>query len=247
VALHVGGAYAFWGKNTGWVETERDADQRITAIDPGRMLVFRWSWVGLVNDVRFTLADVGGQTSMTVVHSADREHPVYENDTAALFMDFWDTAAANLDGFVRTGRPVLLPDKSAREGGLVLEIEVDAPPERVFAALTDPEKMNRWLAKAAVVDARAGGAYSYGWTRSPTNAEAVGPTRIVEIVPNRLVVHDWHYANEPKTTVRWELTPLADGRTRITLRHDVPGDTTFGAYVGGWTKFLLALRSFLGQ
>ena len=44
----------------------------------------------------------------------------------------------------------------------------------------DPEFLNRWGAKAAFVEPRAGGRYGYGWTYTHEGREVVsGPTRIL--------------------------------------------------------------------
>ena len=43
------------------------------------------------------------------------------------------------------------------------EVEVAAPPATVFAFLTDPDKILRWMGTEATVDPNPGGLYSFGW------------------------------------------------------------------------------------
>jgi uncharacterized protein YndB with AHSA1/START domain len=48
---------------------------------------------------------------------------------------------------------------SDRSRGYALRIEVAAPPERLWPALTDATLLTEWYAREARIDARAGGSY----------------------------------------------------------------------------------------
>jgi uncharacterized protein YndB with AHSA1/START domain len=102
-----------------------------------------------------------------------------------------------------------VPDEVRRE------LEIHAPRERVWAALTEPEQLLKWFpTKRAEVDLRPGGAAVLGWDES--TAEAV-----VDVVepPGRLVFR-WRPEGlgRPFTTVSFTLEELGDGAsTRVRL------------------------------
>ena len=77
------------------------------------------------------------------------------------------------------------------ERRLTLSKHYDAPPERVFAAWTEPDRMKRWWGPKgwtiawSEADLRPGGAFRYAM-RSPEGDEHVVEGTIAEIDPPRL-------------------------------------------------------------
>jgi len=65
-------------------------------------------------------------------------------------------------------KAIVTPDLDA----IISEIDISAPPSRVFEALTDPEQLMRWFTDASCpvkfwkMDARLGGSYSYATEKS---------------------------------------------------------------------------------
>ena len=129
------------------------------------------------------------------------------------------------------------------QDAVVSEIEIAAPPERVFQALTDQKQLFQWWGSEPSVDllkfdmdARKGGRYYYECTPKP--GSHLGPVEdvmrhnkansfichgeVLEIDPPRLLVWswiaNWHEHPEHATTVRWELTKTANG-TRVRVTH----------------------------
>src|SRR5687768_6435151 len=51
VDLRDGGAFAFWGRYTYGVPSAADARQRITQVEPDRLLAFRWPFDGVDSEV----------------------------------------------------------------------------------------------------------------------------------------------------------------------------------------------------
>jgi uncharacterized protein YndB with AHSA1/START domain len=104
-------------------------------------------------------------------------------------------------------------------------IDIAAPPDRVFRALTSPEEVAAWF-RVKVEGQFAPGADV--WMTS-TQAEYAGirfSVRIKEITPPRRVVWEWHpgavdpaidYSREPVTTVTFDIQPAAGGGTRVTV------------------------------
>ena len=105
-----------------------------------------------------------------------------------------------------------------------IERTVGAPPERVYAAWTDPALMNRWfcpnpaLALDVTADVVVGGAYRVDMGEGRYVAEGM----YTELDPPRVVAFTWRWvtsdvsALDPVTEVRVELNP-ADNGTRLVL------------------------------
>lgn len=164
--------------------------------------------------------------------------------------DLWRLHTGNLMVLLLDDPNLVLPDFTRSTAEVIVSVEIAAPPAKVFRALTVPELMTRWLGTAAKVDL-ATGAYSYGFSYKVEGKQVEGgPTRILEIVPDKKLVTDWPDwrgdLEKPKTHVTWELTPLPpDGRrTRLTLTHAGfahPVDRS--DYQQGWGYFVNGVRT----
>jgi uncharacterized protein YndB with AHSA1/START domain len=86
-----------------------------------------------------------------------------------------------------------------------------APVEKVWAALTTPERLADWFATAKV-DLRAGGSISLDW-----NGENQGTYEITVCDPPRSLAWVWPLGGRD-TLVRFDLAPDAGG-TQLTLTH----------------------------
>ena len=109
---------------------------------------------------------------------------------------------------------------------LTLKRRLNAPPAKVFAAWTDPEKMKRWMGPGEVatlraeIDARAGGRYRLVM-RSPDGEEHDVSGVYREVVPNEKLVFTWAWRSTPEreSLVTVLLKPDGDG-TVLTLTHE---------------------------
>jgi uncharacterized protein YndB with AHSA1/START domain len=151
---------------------------------------------------------------------------------------------------------IITPDLDA----VIAEIDVSAPAERVFEALTDSAQLPRWFtnescpSKSWQMDARLGGRYSYA--SEVTNLVVNGVNEfecrgeITEIDPPRLLVYtwiaNWHLDKEQKTVVRWDLTPTASG-THVKVTHSglAQDPEARKDYSGGWSGVIEKLKQFL--
>jgi uncharacterized protein YndB with AHSA1/START domain len=241
----VGGVFRFWGRRVPWMPRASDADQIITRIDPPLLLGFAWTWRGCRGEAEIQLRQNEPKRTQLIVHHAvsGKLWPM-ECDAASLLGDFWKLFVGNLRCYLQSGKPAIAPDYSKQYGEVTLSIEINAPPERIFRALSDPATMDRWLSRAARVELRNGGQYSYGWTTKTQAGSSTpcGPTKLIEVIPNRMLLHDWQYGDEPATRVRWDLEPLGK-RTRVTITHTKFDDQTMhGGYTQGWAAFLVGLK-----
>lgn len=102
-----------------------------------------------------------------------------------------------------------MPDRIERD------VFVPAPPTAAWAALTDPELLEQWIADEVTIDLRPGGDASFrsgdlvreGWV------EEVAPP-CSDSSPGRLAFW-WATADEPATRVELTLAPVPAGGTRV--------------------------------
>jgi uncharacterized protein YndB with AHSA1/START domain len=111
---------------------------------------------------------------------------------------------------------------------LTLKRHLNAPPEKVYAAWTNPEKIVRWFApprvksgsERASIDARIGGRYRLSFDRDDgEHFQVDGIYR--EMVPNERLVFSWawHSTPERESLVTVLLKPEGEG-TLLTLHHE---------------------------
>ncbi|HLW55152.1 MAG TPA: SRPBCC domain-containing protein [Candidatus Angelobacter sp.] len=151
------------------------------------------------------------------------------------------------------------------------EIEIAAPPERVFLALTDPKQLFVWWGKEPSVeltifemDARRGGKWRFSCRPAPgsdhgevgkriqrLNAEEFeAHGELLEYDPPRLLVWswiaNWHEKPSLQTTVRWELTATRKGtRVRVTHSGLAQDSTAYKDYTSGWPGVLKLLSEYI--
>lgn len=152
-------------------------------------------------------------------------------------------------------KAIIAPEQDA----IVSEIHIAAPPRRVFQALTDAAELRQWFTDPSCpihlweMDARLGGRYRYN-TESGTAVvnnvrEFACHGEIVEFDPPRVLAYswiaNWHVDKDHATTVRWELTPTAEG-TRVTVSHSGLANEEVARqdYGGGWVGVLQSLKNF---
>lgn len=122
-------------------------------------------------------------------------------------------------------RGTMIAPRDGADGSVELSRRFDAPPERVWAHWTDPERMAAWLGP---VEGTPGPGAEFVLRMEP---EASATCAVTAWDPPALLELVWHYTGEPPTTVRVELAPDAGG-TLLRLRHertDLPLD-----YLAGW-------------
>jgi len=151
---------------------------------------------------------------------------------------------------------VITPSQDA----VVAEIEIAAPPERVFKALTDAGELQRWFtnpecpAKIWQMDARLGGRYRYATEKGSIVVNNVSQFEchgeILEYDPPRVLAYtwiaNWHDDVQRPTLVRWELTPKAFG-TKVRVAHSGLTDLPIARkdYTGGWPGVVESLKKFV--
>lgn len=133
-----------------------------------------------------------------------------------------------------------------------VERTLTAPPDRVYAAWTDPAILQRWfcpnpdLPLAVQADAVVGGRYRVDMGEGRYVAEG----EYTALVPDRLVAFTWRWtsSDDVGTVVRVELSPTADGGTRLVLQQSGLADADDAAgHREGWELSLDRLAGLAGD
>ncbi len=244
-----GEPYRFWGRHTLGVPTARDATQALTRFAPGMGLGFTWRLFGVDTEVGMALTPGkdGAGTALALTHHVAGDLGV--SRARELIDDHWRLAFGNLQAHLAGGEGLMLPDYRDPAPEVRLTISIAAPPARVFRALLEPEAVNRWFGStAAVVEPRVGGAYRLGWQYQVDGRDVVGgPTRILELVPDRKLTLDWpDWRGDAAVTgqqITFLLEPAGEG-TRLTFIHGGFGRAAdVSDYPFGWQYFLGTLKA----
>ncbi len=146
------------------------------------------------------------------------------------------------------------------EDAVISEIEIAAPAERIFCALTDGSQLMQWFRspecppKCWNMDARLGGKYGYASEKGKAVVNGVSEFEchgeIVEYDPPRTLAYtwiaNWHDHAARPTIVRWELTPRSGG-TRVRVTHNGLAQEPIARkdYSEGWPGVVQMLKKFV--
>lgn len=143
---------------------------------------------------------------------------------------------------------------------------IAAPPEKVYAALVDPEALIAWLPPSGMTgkferfDLRPGGSYRMVLTYAEPSASRGKATadsdiveaRFVDIVPGVRVVQGVDFVSDDPAyvgtmTMTWEVTAV-DGGTRVDITaDDVPDVVSPEDHAAGLTSSLVNLADYLEE
>ncbi len=148
---------------------------------------------------------------------------------------------------------------AAGQDALVSEIDIAAPQERVFKALTDATELKVWFAdpscpaKGWNMEARVGGKYDDASGKGTLVVNSLSEFEchgeILELDPPRLLVYtwvaNWHDDKQRKTIVRWDLE-LRGSVTHVKVAHSGLAQEAVARedYRGGWPGVLEQLKGF---
>lgn len=119
---------------------------------------------------------------------------------------------------------------------LRFERRIARPLEKVWAALTTPERIADWLT-AAELELRIGGVFRLRFDQ-PQDHEVEG--RIVALDPPRLIAWTWPHEQHPDSVVRWELFPDGAG-CRLVMTQSQLHPRHLIEVAGGWHTLLEGL------
>jgi len=141
---------------------------------------------------------------------------------------------------------VAFPDRIERT------VDLTAPPEKVWAALTTAEGLAAWFGNQATIDLRPGGSAQMKWTAEGYTADM----RVERVEEPSVFGFTWHIYGLPeddprRTYVEFTLEPAGAG-TRLTVVESgfaqLPEDAYRAAFDGntrGWASELAELADYL--
>ncbi len=132
---------------------------------------------------------------------------------------------------------------------------IDAPPEAVFAAFVEPEKIALWWGPddgpvtRVELEPRTGGRFHIRFRMSDDTEHGSSGTFEVFEPPRRLAMA-WTWDDDDSPTSRVEVTfvPLEGGRTELTFIHSkLKDDETRASHEQGWNGALDKLQASAGK
>ena len=121
------------------------------------------------------------------------------------------------------------------------EIELKAPPQRIYEILLDSKQFAAFTGMPATIDTAAGGAFSM------FGGMIVG--RNVELIPSQRIVQAWrptHWDPGVYSVVKFELKPQGSGTTLI-LDHTGFPEGEYDSLFKGWrSRYWDPLKKYLG-
>jgi uncharacterized protein YndB with AHSA1/START domain len=139
-------------------------------------------------------------------------------------------------------------------GTIAASVEIAAPPERVFRAISSEEIASWWGSKETyrvtrwTGDVRPGGWWRSEGVSADGKAFAVSG-EILEVDPPSSLVQTWRYDHDPGevTTVRFRIEAIPGG-ARLTVRHEGFTDgASCDSHSRGWERVLGWLAAHVGS
>jgi uncharacterized protein YndB with AHSA1/START domain len=228
--------FEFWGRYT----PEGDAPHQTLLLCDERVLRFSWLLGGENTTVEIHVEPDGADATIVAVSQThfDFQQALTEESMLGVIQTFWALSLGNLVDHLEGRGVAQRCDFTTSD--LRAEIEINAPRERIYAALTDSDQASAWFGFPIGIEPWVGGRFAMG------GLETDGPpTKIVDLEPGRKMSVDWGpYGNGIAT---WELAD-SGGKTRLTFVQS--GFTTPRAPYAAWMGTLaglLSLRRYVEQ
>lgn len=118
------------------------------------------------------------------------------------------------------------------------EVQIAAPPATVFAFLTDPDKIVRWMGTEATAEPNPGGLYLLN-----LGGRATARGQFTEVVPVHRLAYSFGWEGNDRTPPGSSLVEIdlveEPGGTRIKLTHSGLADREIcDSHEKGWTHYL---------
>lgn len=227
--------FAFWGKYTPG-NPDADSDHiKLLEHKKNRQLKFRWNVAGQETTVDFKFRSRDANTTMlTLIH--ERGGMLHHREDTFTYEDYWFINLENLRRYL-DGKPgdARVDFSQPMLGNIRHLLDSSATPEEIYAVLTQPELIEKWIASKANITLEKGTEYDIGW--------GVSGIKILDLEDNKKLSISWQEENGEETIVTWSLE-ASGGKTRITFTHSGFDDDHRNAGIwAGWMNFLNWIRS----
>ena len=132
-------------------------------------------------------------------------------------------------------------------------IVIDASPEVVFKAITDPNELTNWFPDQAILEPRVGGRMIFSFYKKQQQRGGRGDYiegTVIDFTPNKKLAYTWEIPDLPdsKSVVTWELEEIDNNKTRLNLTQTgIKLDKVVKEADAGWTYFLNELVKYCGK
>lgn len=214
--------FEFWGRYTPDGEPGR---QRLLAAEPDRLLRFEWTLDGTPTTVEIQLRPDGPDGSILALSQTDwvpfdAMLAGKSSSVRGVVHTFWALSIANLADYLAGRTPTPMCDY-AGSGEFRAELDIDAPVERVYASVAEPERFESWFG------ARPGDIVLAGHAGAVSEPE-----------PGRTITFSWGTYG----FLRWELAG-SEGRTHLTVvQSGFDGPPIDVSGWAGWLSGIAELR-----
>jgi uncharacterized protein YndB with AHSA1/START domain len=118
------------------------------------------------------------------------------------------------------------------------EVQIAAPPATVFAFLTDPEKILRWMGTEATVEPHIGGLYLVN-----VSGKDIARGRFTEIIPVHRLAYSFGWEGREKTPpgsslIEIDLIEQGEGTLLCMTHSGLPDAEACASHEKGWTHYL---------
>jgi uncharacterized protein YndB with AHSA1/START domain len=234
----VGGAFSFAGRGA-----YAPVATQLTHFVDGSAMGWTWPLLGVSGAVMMTITPGEEAEASRIEVTCDFPELPPVVRARELIDDLWRFHVGNLKTHAEGAPGVFLPDFSDPAPEVRQSVHIAAARPAVFRALVDPAMLAQWTFGTPSVDARTGGAYSYGWSYEIDGKPvAGGPTKIIDYVENERLVTDWpDWRGDDSNSgqqITWLLADDGDG-TRLTLIHSgFSRASDISDFPFGWSGFL---------
>lgn len=147
-----------------------------------------------------------------------------------------------------------MPAASGTKPSLTLKRRINAPPEKVFAAWTEPSQIMKWWGPGtcdnhrAEMDLRVGGRFSVGF-RTLDNGEDHQVSGVYrEVIQNEKLVFTWAWQSTPEreSLVTVTIKPDGDGSILTLLHEQFFDEAAATGHSRGWNASLDKMQQMFG-
>ncbi|MCC6288295.1 MAG: SRPBCC domain-containing protein [Chitinophagaceae bacterium] len=128
-----------------------------------------------------------------------------------------------------------------------------APIEKVWSAITAPEKMKHWYFHVRDFNLKTGNVFTF--YEKPEGGSYLHRCEILKVVPQKIFEHTWEHPSHSKgkSVLKWELESMDENHTRLTLTHsglenfaDAGPEFAVANFEFGWKAIVpVSLRNYL--
>lgn len=133
-------------------------------------------------------------------------------------------------------------------------ILIDASPEVVFKAITDPNELTNWFPDQAILEPKIGGKVKFSFFKTGSEYlqnDYFPEGTVIEFIPNKKISYTWRVTNIPNfpnTVMTWELEEMKKNKTRLKLLHTgFRHDGMAKGVNATWTHFLGELVKYCAK